>query len=399
MSTSGMFELLQHVPLGICMLAQDYAVLYCNRTLCNWIETDPQDITGKNLLELYPHLGEGKYKTRLDQVMDGGPPCVFSPQLHPHFLPSLLPNGKHRIQQTTVVSQLVEGDRVLMICMQDVTEIISQVRRIHELQRITLREMNERKKALQELEEANRYLVEFNEEKDRIMQIITHDIRSPVSGIKGAAELLASDPADVATVAEFSAMIVNVADSLLTLVNDFLDLAKLQAGKITLNPAPYSITAVARQAIEFFEVTAANKNVTVTPAFDGEIIVDIDRSKMLQVLTNLLSNAIKFTRAGGVVTLAVERETNGDAVLRVQDTGVGIAEEHLAIVFEQFGSHQRQGTAGEKGTGLGMPLVKSFVELHGGTIAVSSEVGKGTTFTIRLPQAQLCPDNEESKVW
>lgn len=380
-------DLLQYIPLGICTIDQTYSILSWNKPLQNWTNIDFIDIAGKNLLEVYPHLAEAKYKTRFDLTFRDGAPYVFSPQLHPSFFPALQPNGNPRIQRTTIVSQILPSDqRILIICIQDVTDTMSQLQKINELQRITLIEMEERKKALKELEQANKHLVEYDKEKDKIMQILSHDLRSPISGINVAADLIQSDPADTATVAEFSALIASVSGSLIELINNFLDIAKINAGKMVLVPKPCDIREIAARAIEFIEILSAQKNIqliTVLP--DQELILNLDHSKILQVLMNLLSNAVKFTPSGGSITLQISEETAGNILVHVTDTGVGIDEKYLPILFQQFGQHQSNGTDGEKGTGLGLSLVKSFVEMHGGSVSVNSVRGKGTTFTLCFP--------------
>jgi signal transduction histidine kinase len=381
------FDLLQHIPLGICTIDENYAILSWNKPLQNWTSMSYGDIAGKSLLEVYPHLAEARYRNRFDLAFKGGAPYVFSPQLHPHFFPSSLPNGHPRIQRTTVVSQtLADGQRILIICVQDVTDMMQQLQKINELQRMTLIEIEERKKTLQELEEANNHLVEYNQEKDKIMQILSHDLRSPISGIKGAAEFIHSAPEQTERVTEFTAMIINVSETLIDLINDFLDMAKINAGKMILMREDCDIREIAVRSIEFIEVLAARKGIGLNLLVpEHELILPLDRSKILQVFGNLLSNAVKFTPTAGYIILEINEEPSGEVVVHVTDTGVGIAEENLQILFKQFGQHQRAGTAGEKGTGLGLPLVKSFVELHGGSVSVHSEQGKGTTFTLRFP--------------
>jgi signal transduction histidine kinase len=119
---------------------------------------------------------------------------------------------------------------------------------------------------------------------------------------------------------------------------------------------------------------------------DTPLYATVDAPKITQVINNLLSNAIKFTPSGGHVTVRLQPLPDGTVELQVEDTGIGIPAEHIPHLFEKFGPHQRAGTAGEKGTGLGMSIIKHFVELHGGTIAVESTPGVGTRFTIRLPR-------------
>lgn len=385
------FDLLQSLPLGICVVDHEYTVLDWSKPLYEWTRIAADAIIGKNLFDIFPHLQGSKYKSRFDLALRGGPPHVFSPQLHPSFFPALLPNGEPRIQRTTVSApEGVNGRSILLICVQDVTNMMSQLQKIKDLQQKTLMEIEERKKALQELESANRHLVDYNKEKDRIMQIVTHDLRSPLSAIQGAAELIGSNPSDSATAAEFSELIYSVANSLILLVNDFLDLAKAGSGKIALNLEEASINFLATHALEFIERLAVKKEIELSLHLpDDDIILIVDHSKMIQVITNLLSNAIKFTPPEGSVTLAVEPAEQGGVFIHIADTGIGMAEEHMATLFDQFGKHQRQGTTGEKGTGLGMALVKSFVELHGGSVSVQSAVGKGTTMTVYIPAVSM----------
>lgn len=392
------FDLFHSLPLGVCVLSHEYIVLDWNRLLHEWTGVAAGNIVGTSLFETFPHLQENKYKSRFELALQGGPPHVFSPQLHPSFFPSLLPNGDMRIQRTTVsVNSYALEQSVLLICVQDVSSMMGQLQKIKSLQRRTLNEAEERKRALVELENANRRLVDYNEEKDRIMQIVTHDLRSPLSAIRGAAELIHSNPSDATTAAEFSDLIGNVADSLIALVNDFLDLAKAGAGKINLNLGRESMNYIAAHAVEFVERLAVKKEIQLSLLLpDSDIVLLADRSKMVQVLSNLLSNAIKFTPPQGSVSLTVQATEQGDVVVTVADTGIGMSDEQMSTLFDQFGKHQRQGTTGEKGTGLGMALVKSFVELHGGTISVQSTVGVGTTITVFIPTAMKGETVEET---
>ncbi len=272
LSSVSQFELLQHIPLGICTVNDKYTVLSWNKPLQNWTDTEFSEVAGKNLLELYPHLNIPRYKSRFDLAFEGGAPYVFSPQLHPHFFPSVLPNGQRRIQRTTVASHVVAGDRrVLIICVQDVTNMMDQLQTIQALQRISNQEAAARKQALQELEEANRHLVEYSREKDRIMQILSHDLRSPLSGIKAAAELISSSPANEELASEFSTMISRVSDTLIELINDFLDLARANDGKVTLNQDYWDMREIATRSVEVISMMAAGKGIGITTFFPEKL--------------------------------------------------------------------------------------------------------------------------------
>lgn len=233
-------------------------------------------------------------------------------------------------------------------------------------------------------------LSERNEEKDRLMQIVSHDLRSPLGGIKGLSQILTDgEEAEMPEIVrEFSEIIVQTSDTLLNLVNDLLDLAKIESGKQRVNLTEFDIVSTLQNVVKLQEKVAQSKGLQLLFENTIELIpfqLVADEPKIMQVINNLLSNAIKFTPKGGAVTLRLQPQGDDRLLIVVQDTGIGIPAEHLPRVFEKFGNHQRSGTSGEKGTGLGMTIVKRFVELHGGAIDVESQQGKGTTFTISLP--------------
>jgi signal transduction histidine kinase len=245
----------------------------------------------------------------------------------------------------------------------------------------------ERKRHIEEL-------ILHNEEKDRLMQIVSHDLRSPLSGIRSLSEILyQGDEANNAVlVREFSELICSTADNLLHLVNDLLDLAKVESGKLLLVPIEFDIALMIRSCVRLQKNVALNKGISIVDEYSSPtILINADEPKLVQVFNNLLSNAIKFTPKGGTITVKATIEPMDNAVVEpmlrisVRDTGIGISPDHLPKVFDKFGVHQRSGTAGEKGTGLGMPIVKRFVELHGGTIHVESKINVGTIFVVVLP--------------
>ncbi len=264
-----------------------------------------------------------------------------------------------------------------------------------QLQRLT-EDLLEARTALEtyaeELRQANEELRERNAEKDRIMSIVSHDLRSPLSGIRGLAELLQGPEAeDPELVREFAHLIQEATEQLLSLVNDLLEVARLESGRVRLQLSPTDLCELARGALRLFEGNVRSKGVKLTlECPETPVVTVLDAPKLTQVVNNLLSNAIKFTPSGGQIWLRI-RPLPDAVELQVEDTGIGIPPEHLPHVFEKFGPHQRPGTAGERGTGLGLPIVKHFVELHGGTVQVESTLGAGTRFTIRLPLSPPVP--------
>jgi signal transduction histidine kinase len=166
------------------------------------------------------------------------------------------------------------------------------------------------------------------------------------------------------------------------LVADLLDAVRIQSGRLTLDFESVTLGSIVDQAEEMGRPLAAERHIQLEAhATDRNVRLRVDRARVQQVLGNLLGNAVKFTSEGGRVVLD-GRVENGGAVFRVRDTGVGIAPERLPHVFEQFW----QGEAGDhRGVGLGLAIAKAIVEAHGGSIAVESTVGKGSTFSITFP--------------
>ncbi len=273
--------------------------------------------------------------------------------------------------------------------------VLERVHAYRQLQRLAedlLEAQNTLELHAEQLRAANEELRERNAEKDRIMSIISHDLRSPLSGIRGLAELLQGEDAEnPELVREFAQLIMETTEQLLSLVNDLLEVARLESGRVRLQLAPTDLCELARNALRLLEKIARSKGLTLTlecPA--TPVQVPVDAPKITQVINNLLSNAIKFTPSGGRVTLPICSLPEAVEIC-VEDTGIGIPPEHLPHLFEKFGPHQRPGTAGEKGTGLGLPIVKHFVELHGGTVQVESTPGVGTRFTVRIPFVPRTP--------
>jgi two-component system sensor histidine kinase/response regulator len=180
-------------------------------------------------------------------------------------------------------------------------------------------------------------------------------------------------------------------ERLLAIINDILEMSKIEAGRAVLEIRTFSLTSLAQQAVGPFRQTARDRHIELV--FESSLTADQDSftgdpRRIQQILDNLLSNALKFTRDGGQVNLRVRRE-NQQAVFQVEDTGIGIDEKHIPQLFEKFqqleASRQRQ----YSGTGLGLALTKQLVELHGGTISVNSRLGVGSVFTVRLPLQRL----------
>jgi PAS domain S-box-containing protein len=244
-----------------------------------------------------------------------------------------------------------------------------------------IRDITERKRIELKLQEANRLKSEF-------LANMSHELRTPLNGIIGFAEFLSDrKPGPLnEKQAEYLQDILNSGRHLLQLINDVLDLSKVEAGKMELHPEIFALPKAVEEVCSVVSQMAGKKNIAVRRNVAASITrVTLDQQKFKQVLYNLLSNAVKFTNNGGQVEIVIGPHDPGRLRLQVRDTGIGIKPEDLGKLFVEF-QQLDSGTARKyEGTGLGLALSKKLVEFQNGSIAVESEPGRGSTFTVILP--------------
>jgi GAF domain-containing protein/anti-sigma regulatory factor (Ser/Thr protein kinase) len=237
-----------------------------------------------------------------------------------------------------------------------------------------------------EIEVKGRQLEIASQHKSEFLANMSHELRTPLNAIIGFSEVLTEQMFGElnAKQQEYLADILESGRHLLSLINDILDLSKIEAGRMELEPADFDLPSMIQNAMILVRERASRHGIRLGCSVDERLgMIRADERKVKQVLLNLLSNALKFTPEGGAVSVRADAH-NGVAEISVSDTGVGIAPEDQAAVFEEF---RQVGTAAKKveGTGLGLAISRKFVELHGGSIRLASEPGKGSTFTFTLP--------------
>jgi signal transduction histidine kinase len=248
----------------------------------------------------------------------------------------------------------------------------------------------ELEKALAELDEKGRQLEAASRHKSEFLANMSHELRTPLNAILGFSQVLRERLFGEVNEkqAEYLDDILTSANHLLALINDILDLSKVEAGQVELEVAPFSLREALERGVVMVRERALKDGVQVTLAANPEVdLVAGDERRIRQVVFNLLSNAVKFTPAGGVVDVRAT-QINGEVRVSVADTGPGIAAEDLERIFEEF-QQTEAGIEQREGTGLGLALSKRLVELHGGRIWVDSEPGNGSTFVFTLPTGLL----------
>ncbi len=240
-----------------------------------------------------------------------------------------------------------------------------------------------------ELAERNVALYEANKIKSQFLSNVSHELRTPLASIIGFAELLReAASSEGGRKYRYAENIMASGRMLLGLINDLLDLAKIEAGKLEMHLGPVNMPAMLNNLLDFMRPLADKKSLQLAAEIpDGVPGITSDTGRIQQILYNLLSNAIKFTPEGGLVQLTLGQENDDNIFVKVRDTGIGIPEEELTGVFEKFRQLDGSMTREHSGTGLGLAISKELASRLGGTISVSSEIGRGSEFTVVLPMA------------
>jgi len=252
-------------------------------------------------------------------------------------------------------------------------------------------------KSRQMLEETNRKLLELDRVKSRFFANISHELRTPLTLLLAPLETLIQDHGSALQPNMQQLLLIMQSNGmrLLKLINDLLDLVRLESGKMEVKRDPVAIEPFLHGLANAIKKSAEDRGIRLEVIPDRAInTVLTDSDKLERVLLNLLFNALKFTPAGGKVEVKAKRES-GQLVLEVSDTGTGISEEQLPFIFDRFWQADTSSERKYRGVGIGLALVKELVEVQGGNVAVTSTIGKGTQFTVRLPYEEMGGQSSE----
>jgi signal transduction histidine kinase/DNA-binding NarL/FixJ family response regulator len=257
---------------------------------------------------------------------------------------------------------------------------------------LLVQEIESHRRTDEALQQAKQVADAANQAKSRYISAISHELRTPLNSILGYAQLLDDDPAIPEARRQAVRVIKRGGDHLLSLIEGTLDMARIEGGKLTLEPAPLRLRESLQQIARLFELQAQSKGIVFVAEIDAQApeLVRADEKRLRQILINLLGNAVKFTRSGRVVfRLRYAREI---AHFEIEDTGPGMPPDELAKVFEPFARGSAAGQGGTGGTGLGLTIAKMLTELMGGEMTVDSQPGRGSAFRVRLFLPELHSD-------
>lgn len=405
------FQLLfERAPVLFLVLAPDLRIIAATDAYLEATMTRREQIIGQTMFEVFPDnpldaLADGSRRLRasLQRVLDSKTPDVMPVQKYDIRRPAT-EGGEYEERYWSPVNVPVLGPNGELLYIihraEDVTEFVRLKRQGSEQGKMneTLRSRAEQMEAeiffrAHELEEANRELELRNRAveratrmKDQFFANMSHELRTPLNAIIGFTELLQGETAGALSEKQrhFLQHVQKAGKHLLHLINEILDLTKLEAGKIELNRERLTLDEVLPEVIASIRPMAMAKNICFQPDVVCSTALWADRVRVKQVLYNLLSNAIKFTPSGGTVTL--DARTTGDTVcVSVSDTGKGIAPEDCEIIFQEFRQATSPGEQPQEGAGLGLAITRRLVEQHGGKIWLESKLNEGSRFSFILP--------------
>jgi signal transduction histidine kinase len=285
---------------------------------------------------------------------------------------------------------LMEVNRLLKESREEVIkqkkELQIQSENMQEINTLLREKQEEIMAQSEELELTNNELKKLNATKDKFFSIIAHDLKNPFHAINSFSQLLTQEfnEMDDKKKLEIIHILLETSGSASALLDKLLQWARSQSNNIKINPENLKINELTNDIIMLLNASAEKKNIKLSVDIDNNAVIYTDKNMIQTVLRNLINNAIKFSNKDGEVKISGKNENN-KAIISVSDNGVGMDNETLKKIFQLEKYYSSKGTAGEKGTGLGLIICKDFIEKNGGDIVVESEKEKGSTFTVTLP--------------
>ena len=256
-----------------------------------------------------------------------------------------------------------------------------------------LRDITHWKNVEEELVAARRAAESANAQKSDFLAKISHEIRTPLNAIIGFSEVMMEERFGSIGNERYRSYLKDIhvsGEHLMSLINDLLDLSKIEAGKLDLSFEAVAVNAVIQECVALMQPQANREHIIIRTSLSGDVPdVVADRRSLRQILLNLLSNAVKFTRAGGQVIVSSAMEASGEVIVRIRDTGIGMSEKDVETALKPFRQIATSKTGDQRGTGLGLPLTKALVEANRASFAIDSAVDQGTLVKITFPTTRV----------
>ncbi|MBN2734952.1 MAG: PAS domain-containing sensor histidine kinase [Methanomicrobiaceae archaeon] len=347
MTAEEYFKITELFPVGVCVIDSDYRIIFWNRLLEDWSGKRLKEIQFRSLFELYPHLSEIMYSQRIADVLKGGPPAIFTSQLHNSVIPLLLASGEPRIQTTTILPFRMGDESVAVMVIEDLSELKKEVLAYRKMKDSAIIALNERI-------EAEKEVIRANDEANLYLDIMSHDIANINMLVSGYSALLEESPDKM--VSTYSKRISIAASRSSDIINSVSTIRKLMEKKAPLEPM--SLKDVVLSGVS--QYGAINLEM-----FDGDFTVMAD-DLLPEIFVNLVGNSLKYGEKD--IRISITAKSAEDIIsVCVSDNGPGISDEIKPEVFERF---KRGKGRAEAGSGLGLYIVKMLAERYGGEINI-----------------------------
>ncbi len=389
-------DILDYVPNGSFILGKDLSVLFWNVFLEDWTGIGRERIVGENIAEFFPELVKTKYLRRLNDIFEGGPPAVFSSQLHPHLIPSRLPDGRPRIQHTTVMPYPCEEGEgfYALFAVQDVTDLSDAIRKQRTEHRKLMAEMEQRLRLEEKIQHAQRL-----ESLTRLAGGVAHDFNNILMGVLGYTGLILCENSLPPKILKYAGLVEQSAQKAATLSHQML----AYTGNGLLSKESVNLTSLA-ESMKPLLTSSTPRKAKLMYDLDSRVpAVKADPAKLKQILMNFVTNAAEALNDGsGCITISTgaeycDRDAFSEAFfdydpvpgiysyIEVSDTGCGMDSETSKKIFDPFF------TTKFPGRGLGLAASLGIIRGHSGAVVVKSEPSKGTTIRALFPALEEKP--------
>ncbi|MDD3120644.1 MAG: ATP-binding protein [Candidatus Gracilibacteria bacterium] len=352
-SIDGYIKIIENIPMALCMYGSDRKVIYANKAGSELIGYSLEELIKMQLFDVWTPESRLKLIEYMENKIEG--------QDSPFIELDMLSKTGDIIPARTKGITLSNG--ITVGILQDIREI-------------------------KKLEGEKMQLQELNMVKDNFINIASHELRTPLTSIKGYLSMMIDG--DFGNFNEELKMAINTmfasSERLIQLVNDMLDISKLESGKMILNSEYFNVYELFNNIKYEYKNLLEQKKLKLEIFTEKSIFLNVDKNKFRQIIINLLGNAIKFTPENGMIKIVAQSLENGQKIkINIIDTGIGIEKEDISRIFEKFGQADNVFTRKQQGTGLGIPICKEIIKLMGGKLKLESQIGKGSNFYFTIP--------------
>ncbi len=385
-------DILGNLECGIILLDAHLNILTINQWFMDHSDLRRQLAPGDNFLDIFPAMANTQLDKSIDAALRYEIKSILTPDINMDPLPLFENDGagprmdKEKVSLSHVIHispvREADGSHLCLLQIEKVTSATIRDRLYHEQ---SIRILDE----AEALRHSSRLEEKAHKAKSEFLALMSHELRTPLNVIIGFADILKDEllgPHSISQYKDYSTDISQAGHHLLNLINDILDISKIDSGKYSLQEEVVDVTEVIRSAESLVRHQVIENDQNLLISFPDDLPdLNVDSRSLKQMLVNLLSNAVKFTPDGGQIELTIFQNDNKDLIFSVRDNGIGIAQHEIPLIIQPFTQSEANMTRHKPGTGLGLALVKKMVEMHEGSIDIKSQIGKGTTVTLTFP--------------